>query len=151
MGYKKVLVPLDGSILAQKALVDAEKLVKESGGTIYLLSVHEIPTAQLEGYATYYYDASYQESYKKRIEKIIKEQAKELEQKDVNVVIMIRDGLPYEVIIETCKEEDIDVVVMTTHGHTGITRWIMGSVAERVVRLAPCSVFIIREKQQKEL
>ena len=55
-------------------------------------------------------------------------------------------GPAAEKIIEAAQEEDSDLIVMTTHGRTGISHVLMGSVAEKVVRQAPCPVFTIRPK-----
>ena len=57
---------------------------------------------------------------------------------------MIVEGIPFQVIIETAESQDIDLIVMGTHGRTGLTHALMGSVAEKVVRLAPCPVLVTR-------
>ena len=53
-------------------------------------------------------------------------------------------GIPFQVIIETAESRDVDLIVMGTHGRTGLTHVLMGSVAEKVVRLAPCPVLVTR-------
>jgi nucleotide-binding universal stress UspA family protein len=57
---------------------------------------------------------------------------------------MIVEGIPFQVIIETAESQDIDLIVIGTHGRTGLTHALMGSVAEKVVRLAPCPVLVTR-------
>jgi nucleotide-binding universal stress UspA family protein len=56
----------------------------------------------------------------------------------------IVEGIPFQAIIETAESRDIDLIVMGTHGRTGLTHVLMGSVSEKVVRLAPCPVLVTR-------
>jgi nucleotide-binding universal stress UspA family protein len=56
----------------------------------------------------------------------------------------IVEGIPFQVIINTAESMDVDLIVMGTHGRTGLTHALMGSVAEKVVRLAPCPVLVTR-------
>ena len=53
-------------------------------------------------------------------------------------------GVPFQEIVETAKARQVDLIVMGTHGRTGLMHVLLGSVAERVVRLAPCSVLVVR-------
>jgi universal stress protein A len=53
-------------------------------------------------------------------------------------------GVPYETILETAEAEKVDLIVMATHGRTGLSHLVLGSVAERIVRLAPCPVLTVR-------
>jgi nucleotide-binding universal stress UspA family protein len=57
---------------------------------------------------------------------------------------VIVEGAPFQMIIDTAKEKAVDLIVMGTHGRTGLTHVLMGSVAERVVRMAPCPVLVTR-------
>jgi nucleotide-binding universal stress UspA family protein len=58
---------------------------------------------------------------------------------------LLRVGVPYREVIETVKDEHIDLVVMATHGWGDIHRWLVGSVADKVIRMAPCAVMTVRE------
>lgn len=60
--------------------------------------------------------------------------------------VMVESGHPTDVIVRMAKEHDIDLIVMGTHGRSGLQHLLMGSVAEKVVRLAACSVLVVREK-----
>jgi nucleotide-binding universal stress UspA family protein len=53
-------------------------------------------------------------------------------------------GIPYRKIVDVTEEEKVDLIVMTTHGRTGLSHLVMGSVAEKIVRIAPCPVLTIR-------
>jgi nucleotide-binding universal stress UspA family protein len=57
-------------------------------------------------------------------------------------------GVPFQEIVETAKARQVDLIVMGTHGRTGLMHVLLGSVAERVVRLAPCSVLVVRPVAQ---
>jgi nucleotide-binding universal stress UspA family protein len=59
---------------------------------------------------------------------------------------LLRTGTPHMEIVEVAKEQSIDLIILATHGHKGLTRAILGSTAERVVRHAPCPVMVVREK-----
>jgi len=54
-------------------------------------------------------------------------------------------GVPFEEIVRVAQEEHVDMIVMGTHGRSGLNRVLLGSVAERVVRLAPCPVLTVRQ------
>jgi nucleotide-binding universal stress UspA family protein len=62
----------------------------------------------------------------------------------VDVARRVVVGIPYRKIVEVAEEEKADLIVMTTHGRTGLSHLVMGSVAEKIVRTAPCPVLTIR-------
>ncbi|RMG59407.1 MAG: universal stress protein [Deltaproteobacteria bacterium] len=64
-----------------------------------------------------------------------------------NYDVLLEMGNPPEVIIETAEKKRVSLIVMASHGRTGIERVLFGSVAEKVVRLAPCPVFTVRERK----
>ena len=64
---------------------------------------------------------------------------------EVHTEIIIKTGKPFVEINETASEKDIDLIIMATHGHTGVEHLLFGSTAEKVVRKAPCPVLTLRE------
>ena len=60
--------------------------------------------------------------------------------------VLVQSGHPADVIVRMATEHDVDLIVMGTHGRSGLTHLLMGSVAEKVVRMASCSVLVVREK-----
>lgn len=146
MGYNAILVPLDGSPTARAALDHAMKLATPESSRIVLLSVIETPAMQLEGYGEVIGTLEIQERLRKSYETELSAETALLTEKGFTVTKLIREGLAHEEIVAACLEEKIDILVMTTHGRTGIAHFIMGSVAERVIRSAPCPVLIIRAK-----
>ena len=68
---------------------------------------------------------------------------------DLDVTAVVREGTPFVEIVRLGKEMDIDLIVMPTHGRTGISHLIIGSTAERVVRKASCPVLVVRDPERK--
>ena len=64
---------------------------------------------------------------------------------------VVRDGEPRSAIVDEAKEWEADLVVLGSHGYTGLKRWLLGSVAQAVVSHAPCSVEVVRKKQTEEI
>ena len=70
--------------------------------------------------------------------------AEPLREKGLNVETVVRSGDAASQIVELAESEHVDLVVMSSHGRTGLTRWIYGSVAERVLHNARCSLLVVR-------
>ena len=140
MMYKKILVPTDGSEFAKKAEKHALFLSKVSGAEIIAVSVTEnnfVNGLPLD-------DEVYQlnQILKERSEENLKE-FDELNEEDLKVTHIIREGSPARVILEVAQEEDIDLIVMGSSGKSGFDRFIMGSVADKVVNSAKCAVLVV--------
>ena len=135
--YKKILVPTDGSEFAQKAEKHALFLAKTTGADIYALSVTEnnfVNGLPLD-------DEVYQlnQLLKQRSEDNIKEFEEMDETSGIKFHGIIREGSPAKTILEV----DIDLIVIGSSGKSGFDRFIMGSVAEKVVNAAKCAVLVI--------
>ncbi|WP_292601746.1 universal stress protein [Methanobrevibacter sp. UBA212] len=138
--YKKILVPTDGSEFAKKAGKHALFLSKVSGAEIVAVSVTEnnfVNGLPLD-------DEIYQlnQILKERSEENLKE-FDELNDDDLKITHVIREGSPARVILEVAQEEDIDLIVMGSSGKSGFDRFIMGSVADKVVNSAKCAVLVV--------
>ena len=140
MMYNKILVPTDGSEFAKKAQKQALFLAKVSGAEIVAVSVTEnnfVNGLPLD-------DEVYQ------LNQILKEQSEEnlkefddLNEDDIKITHVIREGSPAKVILEVAKDEEIDLIVMGSSGKSGFDRFIMGSVADKVVNSAKCAVLVV--------
>ena len=140
MMYKRILVPTDGSDFAKKAQKHALFLAKISGAEIVAVSVTEnsfVNELPLD-------DEVYQ------FNQILKEQSEEnlrefdeLNEDEIKITHVIREGSPAKVILEVAKDEEIDLIVMGSSGKSGFDRFIMGSVADKVVNSAKCAVLVI--------
>ncbi len=140
MMYNKILVPTDGSDFAKKAQKHALFLSKVSGAEIIALSVTEnnfVNGLPLD-------DEVYQlnEILNERSEENLKE-FDEINEDNLKITHVVREGSPAKVILEVAKEEDVDLIVMGSSGKSGFDRFIMGSVADKVVNSAKCAVLVI--------
>ena len=140
MMYKKILVPTDGSEFAKKAQKHALFLASVSGAEIIAVSVTEnnfVNGLPLD-------DEVYQlnQILKERSEENLKEFDK-LNEEDLKVTHVVREGSPARVILEVAEEEDVDLIVMGSSGKSGFDRFIMGSVADKVVNSAKCAVLVV--------
>ena len=140
MMYKKILVPTDGSEFAKKAQRHALFLAKVSGAEIVAVSVTEnnfVNGLPLD-------DEIYQlnQVLNERSEENLKEFDK-LNDDDIKITHVIREGSPARVILEVADEENIDLIVMGSSGKSGFDRFIMGSVADKVVNSAKCAVLVV--------
>lgn len=140
--YKKILVPLDGSELAEAVLPHAEALAKSEGAEIVLLRVAVIPDENLfsrnPALATNIIKEVEEEADAYMMNEVIK-----LRGEDINVSGITRDGLVPDTILAVADETHADVIAMSTHGRTGVKRWLMGSVADKVVHYAHIPVMLI--------
>jgi nucleotide-binding universal stress UspA family protein len=140
--YKKILVPLDRAAGAEVALPVAADLAKSDGTVIRLLYVAPTPSAVVaEGRVIAYAD---QES--DRLQQLgmvyLREAACQLA--GLPVEYAVRFGEPAEEILEEARESGADLVVMATHGRSGVARLMLGSVAEAVLRRSEVPVVLVR-------
>jgi nucleotide-binding universal stress UspA family protein len=139
--YEKILVPLDGSDLAEIALPYAEELAGALGCDITLIHVSESA------------DEKYENMHQLYIEKIVEATIQGAEKfrknkraKKIKVSSVHLTGHVAEQIVDYADKENIGLIVMTTHGRSGIRRWILGNVAAKVVRATDRPIALIRAK-----
>jgi nucleotide-binding universal stress UspA family protein len=142
---KKVLVPVDFSDYSKSSLRYAVNFAKRFNAEINLIYVVEpmvyppdfsmgqiaIPSVDIE--------------MDKRASEELSNLAKKEIPPDIISKTIVKTGKPFIEIIETAVEEDVDLIIIATHGHTGIEHVLFGSTAEKVVRKAPCPVLTLRE------
>jgi nucleotide-binding universal stress UspA family protein len=147
--FKRILVPLDGSPLAERALPAALALAQKFESQIILLRVLEIPaptppTSHPEvtiGWVREARQHAHQEA-----ESYLETVQGELDRQGVKTRILLRDTAPPEDILDVAGAEDIDLIIMSSHGRSGLARWTFGSVADKVARHSPCPVLLIRQR-----
>jgi nucleotide-binding universal stress UspA family protein len=149
---RRILVPLDGSALAEQALPTAQRLARSTGAQLLLLqavqgldagSKRMLFANEAEADATIAGWRAYAETYLQKI-------AGELCMDGVVAEACTAEGAPEKIIDGTIVDADIDLVVMSTHGRTGLSRWYYGSVANKVLRSAPCPLLLIRPESEIE-
>ncbi len=141
---KNILAPIDFSDYSKNALKYAAQFAKEFNAKLYLIYVVEpmiypadfsmgqiaIPSTDVDLHA--------------RAEEELNNLAKTIDP-SLKVETTIRTGKPFVEIIEEAKEKNIDLIIIASHGHTGVEHLLFGSTAEKVVRKAPCPVLTLRE------
>ena len=139
--FKKILCPIDFDDNSIAALHYARDLAKEQDATLYVLHVFFVPLAS-PGFPLEPYRVVSEEPSKLQLEKIAREHL----EGNVRYDLAIRTGKPAETINQAAEDFDVDLIVMATHGRTGVTRLFLGSVAEHVLRASKRPVLTIRPK-----
>ncbi|HWV25261.1 MAG TPA: universal stress protein [Thermomicrobiales bacterium] len=144
--YKRIIVPLDGSDLAEEALGQAKELARSIGSPIHLVRVVDTYRAQAipaSGMAIdYSMLAELAEEEIEDAKSYMKAKIDELQGEGLSVTGEVLHGPIAQQIVDAA--EPGDVIVMSSHGRTGIKRWFLGSVAEEVMRRATCPVLLHR-------
>jgi nucleotide-binding universal stress UspA family protein len=144
MNIKKLLVPTDFSSYNDAAFDYAQKLAAESGAVLYVAHVDELSDVNPEMADTKYLYASALGGDDRRK---VRERLRRIRPTLDGIVCKHHYllGLPAEEILQFAKQEGIDLIVMGSHGRTGLSRLLMGSVAESVMRKATCAVLDIKQ------
>ena len=146
---KKILVPTDFSTFADSALKQAIDIAKQNKAKIYLL--HVIDDGFQQCAVDYCLDEGdvqkiYKDSIKNAKDKL-KQEAKKITDKHSGIEIVydtIR-GVPYEEILKEQEKKGIDLIVIASHGKTGILKNLLGGVVDKVIKKAKCQVLLVRK------
>lgn len=145
--YKRILVPTDGSETANKALVAALQIARDSGGRVRIIHVIE-EMAYLTGYEQYGgYSGELISAMRETGNKVLNDAMAIAQAAGVEADNLLFDNFGErlgEVLANTAKQWDADLIVVGTHGRRGIGRMLLGSGAEQILRLAPVPVLVIR-------
>lgn len=149
---KRILFPTDFSSNAKCAQVYACELADHFHAELHILYVLQglLFTVPEPG-ALLTTPAVDVNAERKSVEQILNQQPDAWQREDLQVVRAIREGSPSVEIVKYAHENDMDMIVLGTHGHTGLTHIILGSVAENVVRKANCPVLTIRPNERKSV
>lgn len=145
----QIVVPLDGSRLAQTALDYALKVLGGSG-TLVLVTVLQQPDVPIYDFypvtvtpQVKNYELTFNETVG-RAQDYLKRLADDIEaQYPYQVTNIVEAGDPATVIVETAEKLHVDAIVMSTHGRSGLSRWLFGSVTQKVLAASCCPVFVI--------
>ena len=143
MAFNKILVPTDGSEYTKAAINQAMELAKLTGAEITALYVLDqtvltnmpMDTAVMNVYKTLEKEGQEAVDYVMNL----------AEKEGVAAKLEVKEGTPIKVILE--ESQNYDLIVMGTLGRTGMSKLLMGSVAERVVRAASCPVMVVRSPE----
>ena len=147
MKIRNLLVPIDFSPSANKALVYALSFAEQFGAKVTLLNVVEPAVYPIElGYVPLEIDTLHRAMQNSARERLADIAAKRVPGR-FRANTLVRVGRPHQEITKAAKELESDLIVIATHGYTGLKHAVMGSTAERVVRHAPCPVLTVRERE----
>jgi nucleotide-binding universal stress UspA family protein len=144
MTAQHILVPTDFSEYANYALDYAIELAKMSRARLTVLYVLHLSSLALGEAPPTVLDDIW-EAMETHAQQQTQKALARVQQAGLQGDSVIVEGTPFQTIIDTAKDKGADLIVMGTHGRTGLTLALMGSVAEKVVRLAPCPVLVTRE------
>jgi nucleotide-binding universal stress UspA family protein len=147
--YRKILIPLDGSCLSEAALPHAKALAEAFGAEIVLLSVPIYPVFDPVAIDPALLESMY-DGIRSQAMKYLLRMSAPLKQTGLNVTIELRDGPVADTILGYAEQVHADLIAMSTHGRGGMTRWLLGSVADRVVRGGQVPVLLIRPSPAAE-
>ena len=146
--YKNILVTLDGSELSKQALSHAEQLAQGMNAKLTLLRITPLPTPEMAVVTGSPLDRSNRDAY---VQSMVDDATRSLEElserlrfQHIKAVAVVDVGEAADKILEYVEKNPIDLVVMSTHGRTGVQRWLMGSVATKVASASPCPILLVR-------
>ena len=146
MAYSKIMVCLDGSALADAALPHAQSLAFDEKAEIVLLRISVNPAAEFSFSDPSIADNLIQEMEAETLA-CMQSARLQLQKAGFRTSFLIRQGPIAETILQVAAEIGADVIVMSTHGRSGVKRWLLGSIAERVVRHSDIPVLLVRPKK----
>ena len=145
---KKILVPTDFSKFSDEALIQALDIAKKYKAKLYLLHVIDVIQQCAVDYCMdqQTLDSLEKQTIKASEDMIQKQMKKVAKSTDVEIVSDVKKGTPYEEILKEQQAKKIDLIVIASHGHTGLMGHLIGSVAEKVARGAKCPVILVKNK-----
>lgn len=146
--FKKILVPTDFSDASYCALKMAGEMAKHFETEILIVNVHkpipQLPKPRVQASETTFDISAYEKHMIAEAEQNLIELGTEFLGDHPNLRVIVREGEAAHEILDTADEEQVDAIVIATHGRTGLSKIVFGSVAQRVVRRAKCPVVTIR-------
>lgn len=152
--FQRIVVPLDGSARAERAIPVAVRLARASGGSIILLRITGIPIAYEPALLTSYvaqtpfYAQEIQDAELAKARTYLADVAQSEALAGIRVETEALSGTPATALLDylgSDGDHQVDLVVMCSHGRTGLRRWALGSIAQKVARHSPVPVLILRE------
>ena len=144
----KILHPTDFSGAADRAQQQALRLAHGLGGEVILLHVAVEAPLYGEGLMSRKEVRDVFAAARKWATTTLEERAAALREHGLATRVLLKTGVPHEEIVKTAAQEGVDLIVMGTHGRGAVERFFLGSVADRVVRSAPCPVVTVRGPEE---
>ncbi len=149
--YKKIMVPLDGSKLAETVLPHLETVVKgcESPEVIFVQAVEPLTIPygrELSQFTSFEQLKAFETHQKSEAEKYLKEIVERLRKAGANARSVVIYGRASETLVDFVNNNNVDLVIMATHGRSEVGRWVWGSVADRLLRSLNVPILMVRAK-----
>jgi nucleotide-binding universal stress UspA family protein len=135
--FERILVPTDGSECAAAAIRYAEDLAGQYEATVHVLCVVDSRTLD---------NAPHLERLEEESTERVESVCNDLAGSDITVDNAVRTGVPHQEILRYVTQQDIDLITMGTHGRTGVERYLLGSVTEKIVRLSDVPVLTVQDE-----
>ncbi len=142
--FDRILVPLDGSALAESALPFAQALAQSFDAPVLLLRVWTPASYVIEGFPSGKSMIEFDQVARINAQDYLKENSIELQKQGVRVESEMWTGPIADGILDAAEERAASIIVMSTHGRSGVGRWVLGSIAERVLSASRVPVLLIR-------
>lgn len=147
--YNKVLVPLDGSEFGECSLAHV-KAIAQGCKTSKIILLEVLGLQQQESYLRSAMGEDFMKQLKENARKdavsYLNKTADALKDLGISIETVVEDGMPAEAILDYAKKENVDLIIMSTHGRSGVVKWALGSVADHVIRHATAPVFLVAPK-----
>lgn len=143
--YKRILLPLDGSTMAEQALPHATAQAERFGAKLILLRVLE-PVQHIRGMSAASLEAIKQQTSEGAHE-YLDQLVADIRQRDISVQAAVVEGRTSVTILQFAEKNQMDLIVVCSRGRSGVSRWLMGSVADRIVRGAKIPVLLVRARK----
>ena len=150
--YKRILVPVDGSPTSNLGLAEAISLARLGGAQLCVMHVVDFFPLMMGAEGGMYVGEALAQM-RESGEQILATTRAQVEAAGIDVDVVLEEssnGRVCDLVVEQAKQWKADLIVMGTHGRTGLLRLVMGSVAEAVVRRAPCPVLTFRAPHKSE-
>jgi nucleotide-binding universal stress UspA family protein len=137
--FERILVPLDGSARAELILSQVARILKREDSEILLLRIVDVPAAM--GRVSL---GAIRNLEREEAQKYVHQLARRFHDQGAKVHARVAEGPPAEVILETARREGATLIAMSTHGRSGVARWALGSVTEKVARASTVPLLLVR-------
>ncbi|RNA65056.1 universal stress protein [Prosthecochloris sp. ZM_2] len=143
---RKILCPVDFSDASRKSIRYAREFAQGMGASLHLLNVVEPRPMAVDMSLSYVpLEEDLEKAAREDLDAIVKEEAAH----GLEVTSDVEIGTPSEIILDKAEELDVNLIILGSHGKTGLSRLLMGSVAESVVRRAMCPVLIVKSEEKE--
>jgi len=144
-GFRKILVPIDFSEHSARALEQAMALARTFGSELHLLHCYQINIGAISPYGIVLPE-SFERDVRRAAIARLAEWREKVSAEGIRVEEHVTPQFPSEAIVQMAEELAVDLIVMGTRGLTGLKHVLLGSVAERTLRLAPCPVLAVKDR-----